>query len=137
MEGWAGKPRLRRRFETLLGVAQGYAVVREEQAGCFTLGWPVLRRGALRLGDELCRRGVIERTEDVFFLTRAELEASLQASSVERSDGAGAGGHDTRHTHETSHLRPGVAARQQEGRRHPRPPPPPPPRTPPRSHLHR
>ncbi|HEU5439603.1 MAG TPA: PEP/pyruvate-binding domain-containing protein [Ktedonobacterales bacterium] len=73
----ADRPRLRRRFDAQLAFAQRYAVLREEQAGWFTLGWPFLRRAVLRLGDELRQRDAVERGEDVFFLTRAELEAGL------------------------------------------------------------
>jgi|SRR5215207_4939283 phosphohistidine swiveling domain-containing protein len=73
----AGRPRLRRRFERLLAIAQTYAVVREQQTRQFSLGWPLLRHCALRLGQQLLRRGSITQTEDVFFLTRAELEAAL------------------------------------------------------------
>jgi pyruvate,water dikinase len=69
--------RQRRRFETLLALAQRYATLREEQAGWFTLGWPFLRRSVLRLGAEVQRRGMIEQAEDVFFLTKAELDACL------------------------------------------------------------
>jgi phosphohistidine swiveling domain-containing protein len=73
----AGRPRLRRRFERLLAIAQTYAVVREQQTRQFTLGWPLLRHCALRLGQQLLDRGSISHTEDVFFLTRAELDAAL------------------------------------------------------------
>ena len=73
----AGRPRLRRRFERLLAIAQTYAVVREQQTRQFSLGWPLLRHCALRLGQQLLRRGSITQTEDVFFLTRAELDAAL------------------------------------------------------------
>jgi phosphohistidine swiveling domain-containing protein len=73
----AGRPRLRRRFERLLAIAQTYAVVREQQTRQFSLGWPLLRHCALRLGQQLLRRGSISQTEDVFFLTRAELDAAL------------------------------------------------------------
>jgi rifampicin phosphotransferase len=73
----AGRPRLRRRLERLLAMAQTYAVVREQQTRQFSLGWPLLRHCALRLGQQLLRRGSITQTEDVFFLTRAELEAAL------------------------------------------------------------
>jgi rifampicin phosphotransferase len=52
-------------------------VVREQQTRQFSLGWPLLRHCALRLGQQLLRRGSITQTEDVFFLTRAELEAAL------------------------------------------------------------
>jgi phosphohistidine swiveling domain-containing protein len=73
----AGRPRLRRRFERLLAMAQTYAVVREQQTRQFSLGWPMLRHCALRLGQQLLDRGTITQAEDVFFLTRAELEAAL------------------------------------------------------------
>jgi rifampicin phosphotransferase len=73
----AGRPRLRRRFERLLAMAQTYAVVREQQTRQFSLGWPLLRHCALRLGQQLLDRGGITQTEDVFFLTRAELDAAL------------------------------------------------------------
>jgi hypothetical protein len=78
-----GRRRVRRRFERLLSIAQTYAVVREQQTRQFSLGWPVLRRCALRLGDELVRRGVIGRPEDVFFLTRAELDSALGSASIQ------------------------------------------------------
>jgi pyruvate,water dikinase len=67
------RPRLQARFQALLAVAQRYAVLREQQARQLTLGWPLLRRCALRLGQTLQAHGVIDRAEDVFFLTRAEL----------------------------------------------------------------
>jgi rifampicin phosphotransferase len=73
----AGRPRLRRRFDRLLSIAQTYAVVREQQTRQFSLGWPVLRRCVLRPGDELTRRGATGHIEDVFFLTRAELQSAL------------------------------------------------------------
>lgn len=111
-EALAGQPQLLRRFETLITLAQRYAVAREEQASWFTLGWPIMRRAALRLGDELCRRGVIERTEDVFFLTRAELMTRLRTNSAGPGD------------HEPPDLHTVVAARQQEWKRQRRLTPP-------------
>lgn len=71
----ADRPALLGRFNAILEVAQRYARVREEQAYWFTFGWPVLRRAALRLGEQARARGGIFSTEDVFFLSRAELEA--------------------------------------------------------------
>jgi hypothetical protein len=68
-------PRLQAHFLRLLAVAQRYAVLRERQARQFSLGWPLLRRCALRLGEDLHTRGVTDRAEDVFFLTRAELDS--------------------------------------------------------------
>jgi rifampicin phosphotransferase len=71
----ADRPAVLARFDTLLEVAQRYAVLREEQSRSFTLGWPLLRRCALRLGELAVQAGTIERAEDVFFLTRGELRA--------------------------------------------------------------
>jgi pyruvate,water dikinase len=70
----ADRPQLRARFQALLEVAQRYAIIREQQARHVTLGWPLLRRCALRLGETLHTDGVIDQVEDVFFLTRAELD---------------------------------------------------------------
>jgi len=75
----ADQPALQTRFLALLEVAQRYAVLREQQARQFTLAWPLLRRCALRLGDNLGATGVLDQAEDVFFLTRAELQ---QVSSL-------------------------------------------------------
>jgi pyruvate,water dikinase len=82
------RPQLQARFQALLAVAQRYAVLREQQAGQLTLGWPLLRRGALRIGQALHTHGVIDRAEDVFFLTRAELDtrAPLQELVTRRRD---------------------------------------------------
>lgn len=44
------------------------AVLRERQACDLTLGWPVLRRCALRMGENLAYRGLIDVAEDGFFL---------------------------------------------------------------------
>ncbi|HKH76195.1 MAG TPA: PEP/pyruvate-binding domain-containing protein [Rubrobacteraceae bacterium] len=76
------RPELLYRFDALLGVAQRYAVLRERQARDFTLAWPVLRRCALRLGEILAARGVIDAAEDVFFLTRAELDGRGDSSDA-------------------------------------------------------
>jgi phosphohistidine swiveling domain-containing protein len=70
----ADRPKVLSRFDALLKVAQRYAVLREQQARDFTLAWPLLRCCALRLGEGLTDRGVIVAAEDVFFLTRAELD---------------------------------------------------------------
>ncbi len=78
----ADRPRLRARFQALLAVAQRYAVIREQQARQFTLGWPLLRRCALRLGETLQADGVIDQAKDVFFLTRAELDTRAPLQDV-------------------------------------------------------
>jgi rifampicin phosphotransferase len=70
----ADRPDLLSQFDALLEVAQRYAMLREQQARDFTLGWPVLRRCALRLGERLVKDEVIGKPADIFFLTRAELE---------------------------------------------------------------
>jgi pyruvate,water dikinase len=72
----AGSPRLLRRFARLLALAQRYSVVREQQTRGFTLGWPLLRRCARRLGEHLCASGTLTGVDDVFFLTHAELVAA-------------------------------------------------------------
>jgi phosphohistidine swiveling domain-containing protein len=76
------RPELLSRFDALLEVAQRYAVLRERQARDFTLAWPLLRRCALRLGGILAARGVIDAAEDVFFLTRAELDGRGDSSDA-------------------------------------------------------
>ena len=76
----AHEPKLLARFEKLLGTAQRFGRVREEQVASFTLGWPMMRRALLRLGGILTERGVLLTAEDVFFLTRAELLAALTES---------------------------------------------------------
>jgi phosphohistidine swiveling domain-containing protein len=68
------QPQLQARFQALLQVAQRYAVLREQQARQLTVGWPLLRRCALRLGQTLHAHGVIDQAEDVFYLTHAELD---------------------------------------------------------------
>jgi rifampicin phosphotransferase len=70
----ADRPELLSQFDALLEVAQRYAVFREQQARDFTLAWPLLRRCALRLGESLAATEIIDDAEDVFFLTRAELD---------------------------------------------------------------
>lgn len=70
----ADRPQLQAQFRALLEVAQRYAILREQQARQLTLGWPLLRRCALRLGQTLHTHGVIDQAEDVFFLTRTELD---------------------------------------------------------------
>jgi phosphohistidine swiveling domain-containing protein len=78
------QPQLQARFQALLEVAQRYAVLREQQARQLTLGWPLLRRCALRLGETLRADGVIDQAEDVFLLTRAELGTRAPLQDVVR-----------------------------------------------------
>jgi rifampicin phosphotransferase len=71
-----GKPRLLARFDELLAVAQRFAVLREEQARDLSLGWPVLRQCARRIGDLLLATGAISDPDLMFFLTLAEVRDS-------------------------------------------------------------
>ena len=73
-----GSGPLPRRFEALMRTAQRYAVVREEQARDLTLGWPLLRRCARRLGDLLQQTGAIDEVDDVFFVPQRSLTASVR-----------------------------------------------------------
>jgi phosphohistidine swiveling domain-containing protein len=72
----------RPQLQALLQVAQRYAVLREQQARQLTLGWPLLRRCALRVGQTLHAHGVIDQAEDVFYLTRAELDTRAPLQDV-------------------------------------------------------
>jgi rifampicin phosphotransferase len=76
------RPQLQARFRALLQVAQRYATIREQQARQLTLGWPLLRRCVLRLGRLLQAEGVIERAEDIFYLTRAELDTRTRIQEL-------------------------------------------------------
>jgi rifampicin phosphotransferase len=67
-------PRLLVEFTSLLEVTRRYTVIREEQASTLTLGWPLLRACALRLGEASIRTGSLTEAQQVFFLTRAELD---------------------------------------------------------------
>src|SRR5215218_10068911 len=82
----ADRPKLLARFEALLEVAQRYATLRERQARDFTMGWPLLRRCALRLGEGLAADEAIDDSADVFFLKRAELgeHENLRKAVAER-----------------------------------------------------
>jgi rifampicin phosphotransferase len=73
----AHEPKRLARFEQLLVTAQRFGRIREEQVASFTLGWPLMRRALLRLGEILVERGVLLTVDDVFFLRRAELLAAL------------------------------------------------------------
>ncbi len=74
------------RFDNLLSVAQHYALLREEQARDFTLGWPLLRRCATEIGTRLRDGGIIADPADVYFLTfdALRLDAPPQQEDVAR-----------------------------------------------------
>jgi pyruvate,water dikinase len=71
------QPKLLARFDRLLDVTQRYAVIREKQASDLTLGWPLLRTCAHRLGETLAAAGAITTADDFFFLTWPELSDAL------------------------------------------------------------
>ena len=75
--------RLLTQFDELLRVTQRYAVIREEQARDFTLGWPVLRACVRRLGEHMVATGAIEQVDDVFFCTREEVTTALRVGTSE------------------------------------------------------
>jgi pyruvate,water dikinase len=74
MQALASKPARQRAFTKLLREAQ------------LTIGWPVMRRAVLRMGEELAARGVISASDDVFFVTHAELLDGLAGRSRSRID---------------------------------------------------
>ena len=67
-------PALLATFTSLLEVTRRYTVIREKQASTLTLGWPLLRACALRLGEASVRTGSLTQAQQVFFQTRAELD---------------------------------------------------------------
>lgn len=81
----AREPKRLARFERLLAHAQHYVPIREEQVASFTLGWPLMRRALLRLGEILLEWEVLSAADDIFFLTRAELLNALAAGAPKGS----------------------------------------------------
>jgi rifampicin phosphotransferase len=67
----------RAEFDALLEVAQRYAAIREEQSRDLTIGWPVLRACAGRLGQHLTEQHVLATPDEVHFCTRAEVDAAV------------------------------------------------------------
>ena len=82
----ADRPRLLAEFDRLLRVSQRYGVTREEQAGEFTLAWPVLRTCVRRLGEHLAAIGAIEVPDDVHFCTHDELSAAVAGRTDRMGD---------------------------------------------------
>ena len=81
-EALASSPRRLRSFRRVLADAQHVVPIREEQARELTIGWPVMRRAVLRIGEALVARDVIADADDVFFMTRAEVLAGLDGRSL-------------------------------------------------------
>jgi pyruvate,water dikinase len=55
------------RIQRAAGSRQRYATIREEQSRDLTMGWPVLRRCASRLGEYLAERKAVAAPSDVHF----------------------------------------------------------------------
>ena len=73
------------RFDRLLAEAQRACVLREEQVMDFTRAWPEFRRALARLGDTLVATDVIRSRDDIYFLERSELDASLAGDRQDRA----------------------------------------------------
>jgi pyruvate,water dikinase len=71
------RPVRRAEFNALLDVAQRYAAIREEQSRDLTLGWPVLRACAARLGQHLAQQHILTAPSDVHFCTRNEVDVAV------------------------------------------------------------
>jgi phosphohistidine swiveling domain-containing protein len=82
----APAPRRLRAFRKLLADTQHLASVREEQVPGLTIGWPVMRRAVLRIGEALVTGGVIAHPDEVFFLTRDEVLSALNGTGVTATD---------------------------------------------------
>ncbi len=67
----------RRLYQALLDRAQDYARVREEIVARLLQAWPCFRRGFLALGRALATSGRLAADDDIFFVTRDELSATL------------------------------------------------------------
>ena len=85
----AGSPRRLRSFRQLLADAQQLVPVREEQVRELTISWPVMRRAVLRIGEGLTAGGVLDRADDVFFLTRTEVLEALAGDARSRASAVG------------------------------------------------
>ena len=69
-------------FTRLLRRAQALAPVREDALADIGLGWPVMRRLLLELGQRLAGAGLITAAADVFWLRRAELVRAAEGCAA-------------------------------------------------------
>jgi pyruvate,water dikinase len=61
-------------FERTLRIAQGFAPLREDALADVGLGWPVLRRMLFEIGERLAKVGVVDGSDDIFWLKADELQ---------------------------------------------------------------
>ena len=85
--------KLLKRFDKLLTEARDAAKLREEQTAFITLGWPIMRKALIKIGDQLSQSSIIDISGDIFFLNYQELKlfsksiqehTSLQGKVIER-----------------------------------------------------
>jgi rifampicin phosphotransferase len=81
--GW---PRLQL-FRSALGFAQRWAPRREDALADVGLGWPVLRRMLREMGRRMVDADAMEEPDDVFLLTREEIETAATSLDVGRPAG--------------------------------------------------
>ncbi len=78
----ASSPRRLRAFRRILADTQHLVPVRDEQVRELTLAWPTMRRAVMRIGEAFAASGLIDKADDVFFLTRAEALAALGGGTL-------------------------------------------------------
>ncbi|MER7844815.1 PEP/pyruvate-binding domain-containing protein [Kitasatospora sp. NPDC096077] len=83
-----GSPVRRGTLAALLAWNRRYGRVRDQALFYFTLGWPIMRRGYLELGQRLAEAGTLRSAEDVFYLTGDELRTELRTLGHDGSPGA-------------------------------------------------
>lgn len=65
--------KLSKKFNKLLFEAQDSAALREEQVKFLTIGWPVMRKALLKIGNQLFEKNILSASSDIFFLQYEEL----------------------------------------------------------------
>lgn len=64
----------------VLGWTRHWGRVRDEALHYFTLGWPAMRRAYLELGRRLVEEDILHDDNDIFFLTKAEVDGWANGS---------------------------------------------------------
>lgn len=82
----SARPKLVARFDTFLDIAQRYARIREEITADLTFGWPVMRAALGRIGEQLTATGTIDHPDDVYWLTRHDIDEELAGSTRNRAE---------------------------------------------------